>query len=333
MRPQGKKPRVEDTAGLTDAENGCPVPSAHDKLVEASYFFHEMIRNYHWPDEFRYSLGAFLQAARSVVYMLPVDLAGRNGWREWWKAREARLDAEVDWKLMKNYRDTVVHRASLFPSSTAFVGHFKYGKRKLGLVRIPLPPYEDSVNALLRTRPFLQKWEHPHRAWSGEECGIERSWMLKEIPERELVAFCASCWQRIAEVVFDIHDWQGCRYEKANVSEGIRSGYQILRESQVFPEVVKAWDSEPTEMVEGLGKNLELLEAPSPDSKVLQKIDGPKTVKGWVGGRSRFWSSNYRSMLIYSIGDIVITKSTAVFFESSKARVTTLPSPDDETNE
>ena len=80
--------------------------------------------------------------------------------------------------------------------------------------------------------------------------GIERTWVLKEIPNGELVAFCASCWQKIAEVMFEVPEWQKCSYQGGAIFDDIPTDYQVLRESQIFPEVIKAWDDEPTEMVQ-----------------------------------------------------------------------------------
>jgi hypothetical protein len=48
----------------------CPIPFTHDRLHETHHWWHEMARWYHEPQEFRYALGAFIQAARNVTFML-----------------------------------------------------------------------------------------------------------------------------------------------------------------------------------------------------------------------------------------------------------------------
>ena len=50
--------------------NSCAIPLTHDRLAECHYWWHEMVRTYHEPTQFRWTLGAFLQAARSVTFML-----------------------------------------------------------------------------------------------------------------------------------------------------------------------------------------------------------------------------------------------------------------------
>jgi hypothetical protein len=55
-----KKPAPDKdlAASLSESEEPCPVPSAHDKVHEAHYFIHQLIDNYHDPHPFRYQLSA-----------------------------------------------------------------------------------------------------------------------------------------------------------------------------------------------------------------------------------------------------------------------------------
>jgi hypothetical protein len=52
---------------LSGDGSACPIPNTHDRLFEMHYWWHEMARNYHEPDPFRYCLGAFIQVARNVT--------------------------------------------------------------------------------------------------------------------------------------------------------------------------------------------------------------------------------------------------------------------------
>lgn len=51
----------------------CPIPATHDRLFEIHHWWHEMARWYHEPEPFRYRLGAFIQAARNVTFMLQTE--------------------------------------------------------------------------------------------------------------------------------------------------------------------------------------------------------------------------------------------------------------------
>ena len=269
----------------SETEAACPVPSAHDKLGEAHYFLHEMITNYHFPDEFRYSLSAFFQSARSATLMIQSELAHHHGFEDWWKAKQDLMRSDADLKLLNDFQVRTFHKSSLIPESRMFAGHFKYGRPKSGLL-MSLPPMTPTLPALLSARRLLADQEHPHRMWDGEECGIQRTWQLKEIPGRELVEFCIECWERIAEVVADAHAWQGSIFAPEAGCKRSLSDYRSLRESEIFPEVAKAWDSSPTEVIEPKGLNLEFRAEPHIGSEVSHLITKGQRVEGWVGGTS-----------------------------------------------
>jgi hypothetical protein len=145
------------------------MPGTHDKLAEAHYFVHEMVEHYHYPDPFRYSLSAFLQAARNITFILQSEMSGTAEFAEFWTERQAEMRADSDLKLLNDARIVVVHKSSLVPSSSMFMGHFEYGKPNAGFANLPLDPMMESVAALAQGREVLESLEHPHR------CGQERS--------------------------------------------------------------------------------------------------------------------------------------------------------------
>src|SRR6266566_5449935 len=76
----------------------CSIPYTHDRLHECHHWWHEMARNYHEPEPFRYSLGAFLQAARSVTFMLQKEQGAFSdfSWYQQWQER-AKNDELLQW--------------------------------------------------------------------------------------------------------------------------------------------------------------------------------------------------------------------------------------------
>jgi hypothetical protein len=212
-----------------------------------------------------------------------------------------------------------------------FMGHFKYGRPKSGITPLPLDPMTESIVALAHGRRVFQSYEHPHRAWSGEEFGLQRLWALTEAPEVELVQFALGTLTKIASVVSRVHEWAGFGVLKSGNCEHFNSDdYRNLRESEVFVEVAKAWDSDPTEALSPIEHPLPLLEAPLETADTLHEIPAGTVAKGWINTRrSKFWSPDFASMLLYSIGDQPVTKDTAVFFKRSAASVSKLPVSDD----
>ncbi len=301
----------------------CPVPGTHDKLNEAHHFIHEMADHYHQPDEFRYSLSAFLQAARNITFVLQSELSNKAGFKEFWTNHQNTMRSDSDLKLLNDARITVVHKASLVPASSMFIGHFKYGKPKAGFASIPLDPMTDSVQALALGREVDDTFEHPHRAWCGEEFGLHRKWALREAPDRELVQFALSSLDKIADIFSQAHEWAECgAFSPGGCAHLNSEEYRSFRESEIFPEVAKAWDGPPTEQVRPVKDGLSLLSAPSDSARILHWIGEKKVAIGWVNTEpSRFWNREFCSMLLYGIGDDVITTRTAVFFRRSAASI------------
>lgn len=320
------------SASLAGSEDECPIPSAHDKIGEAHYFIHEMVKQYHHPHPFRYSLSAFLQAARSSTLMLQKELAQADGFEAWWESRRARMAADPDLKLLSELRVEVFHRSALVPASSLTVGLFQYGRLKAGVTRLKADPMTDSLASLLAGRGKMLPLYgvHPHRAWSGEELGVQRKWSLDDLKRRELVGFCMASWVKLAEIVAEAHGWLGrtMRHE-ASCHEWLEDA-AVLRESEVFSEVEKAWEGPPTEEVRPRNDSLLLLEAPHEEAAVLHKIAPPPTVKGWVGESSGLWPSEYLSMLVYSIDGTVVTSHTGVFFDRRQAVIEGVPPPEEE---
>jgi hypothetical protein len=317
---------------LSGSSNDCPIPSAHDKLAEAHYFIHDMLGNYHRPHEFRYSLSGFLQAARSTTLMLQSELRSRAGFDDWYAGRRQHLSTDADLRLLNRLRVRVVHQNSLVPASSMFAGYLKYRRPKLGF-QMPLNPMMDTLAALVETRRVLGDLPHPHRIWIGEELGIQRKWSLAEIEGRELVQFCMDCWKKISVVIVEAHSWCGADLEPQMTCGGEVGEAQLLTESEVFPEVARAWDESPTEIVSPRENELPLLNAPLDSADRLHVITAPASAKGWVTVGSPYWSSEYASMLVHSIGDSEVNENTCVFFEHKKAFISVAPQEDEHEEE
>src|ERR1039457_7241249 len=83
---------------LAEGRGQCPIPATHDRVNECHYWWHEMARNYHEHNGFRWSLGAFIQAARSMTFMLQAEKGSFKdfGWYEQWQS-EARQEPLLRW--------------------------------------------------------------------------------------------------------------------------------------------------------------------------------------------------------------------------------------------
>jgi hypothetical protein len=94
----------------------CPIPFTHDRLAERHHWWHEMAYYYHEPEPFRYRLGAFLQAARNVTFMLQKEkeVFADFGWYSEWVLK-VKKDEVLRW--LNDARTDFVHRQALQPKS------------------------------------------------------------------------------------------------------------------------------------------------------------------------------------------------------------------------
>jgi hypothetical protein len=315
----------EQRAWTGGVEAKCPCPSTHDKLQEAHYFVHQMVDHYHEPDQFRFSLSAFLQASRSVTFFLQTEAASSPGMKSWYQATQASLAADADLKALNSLRVQTVHKTALAVNSRARIGMYKHGSCRLALPMIPMKPDTDGFTGLITARMLLDDFNlvNPQRVWIGEEIGIDREWILEELPGREITKVCIDSLEQLRRIVWDAHEAhsgihhpfpeEGCRH-----SEG---GYTVIRESQMFPEIVRAWDGELPEILSAGPTGLRFLAGPSPAAPIWHELMPGQKARAWVGAPSTHWGSGYVSALLHSIKRKRVDKRTAVFFAMRDASV------------
>src|SRR5262249_46461350 len=158
-----------------------------------------------------FHLSAFLSASRSITWMLQKELRHRDGFAAWYEPRQRAMKDDPDLRVLNELRVGVVHEQSLVPASTAWVGFCKYGEPRLGFGNFA-SPLNPSIQMLLLVRRHLPDYVHPHRMWMGEEFGVQRKWVLSQKPDSELIEFCVSAWQKLANVVADAHVWLRAGY-------------------------------------------------------------------------------------------------------------------------
>src|SRR5438093_642613 len=98
MDLERKAPPKTFAEKFTGRGGSCAIPLTHDKLWEIHHWWHEMARAYHEPDPFRWALGALIQAARGVTFMLQNEQAAFKDfkWYEEWTAK-AKGDPLLVW--------------------------------------------------------------------------------------------------------------------------------------------------------------------------------------------------------------------------------------------
>lgn len=187
----------------------CPVPATHDKLEEAHYFLHGMLFTIHHPDEFRWNLNAFLQACRSVLYLVKADLRRREGFAEWWESANVELNGNPVVRRVIDSRNFAVHERMLNQSSKVDAG--LYRGRKMKLVFFGDPPNDWYSEALLRYDAFV--WtgvflDAEHSEY-GMQFGVKREWRVAELGDGDVVVRCDEAFSALGLFVAAAHQFAG----------------------------------------------------------------------------------------------------------------------------
>lgn len=203
--PESRIPETLGEALGTDAP--CRIPATHDRLLECHYWWHEMGRNYHEPQQFRWALGAFLQAARSVTFMLQAEratFADLSFYDQWCSAEENRPLL----KWINEARVETVHKNPLLPRSWIRLTCLDAAGHPILDVadlldedddkRIGFSPFVCSHRLMAMTDGM----ERP-----GQEHGhlVERHWEMDSMPGRELLDLCADAYALLDQVVGEAH--------------------------------------------------------------------------------------------------------------------------------
>ena len=191
---------------LTQGRGQCPIPATHDRLNECHYWWHEIARNYHEPNEFRWSLGAFIQAARSMTFMLQAEHRSFKDftWYADWQSK-ARQEPLLRW--INDTRVQMVHQSALATSSWArFTCLFKKSdprarRRDQDDWDDPYAgPIDIVLNPFLCTHYYIKTGlaeDHPHE--------YLRHWEIDSLPNRELLDACAGVVDLLHELSIEAH--------------------------------------------------------------------------------------------------------------------------------
>ena len=300
---QGK--RAQRIGEALHGTAGCSMPGTHDRLEESKYFLLRMLATYHYPDEFRWNLHAFVQSINSFAQIGLMECQG-SAELSAFKQNLFSLMSEKDWRNLLDMRNQAVHKEPLLGNASMFVGMYRNKKSKLAM-RIPIPPHIPSWKALAKTRNE-KKFVDPHRGDIGEECGLERIWQLPQFGS-ELSSVCADILARCGEV---LRHSPGHREFKDFPGTFDCDSPRMMFEHEVFPEIIKAWDgavlSSLTSKVD-----TDILLLPNDGSEVLHRISEGAEIHAWTSS-PMVWNGLYSSILVYSIDDVEIRENTAGFY-------------------
>jgi len=174
----------------------CPIPFTHDRLQELHYWWHELARNYHEPDPFRWSIGAFVQAARSITFMLQKEKSvfPEFGWYEEW-ASKARENVLLKW--LHDTRTDVVHHQALEPHSWLEIRCIGNPSQGHGDEE---DPFRFKANPFACTHRYIQLGP-----WTDHGHEFVRHWSMEGLNDREFLDAAGEIYDQLDSLVVEAH--------------------------------------------------------------------------------------------------------------------------------
>jgi len=160
-----------------------------------------MAELYHEPDPFRYRLGAFAQAARSVTFMLQTEKAIFENFdfyeKDW--VDKAKGDPIMQW--LNNTRTNSFHRSALAPSSWLQMECFRNPRKS---------PWDEEDSPIGTKDPFQCTHFYMNMGPTTDHGhNFTRQWSMEGLGGRELLEVCAEIYDRLDEIVTEAHQRLG----------------------------------------------------------------------------------------------------------------------------
>jgi len=179
----------------------CPIPATHDRLAEVHHWWHEMAELYHEPDPFRYRLGAFAQAARSVTLMLQTEKAIFENFDFYEKDWVAKASADPVMRWLRDTRNNGFHRSALAPSSWLQMECFRNPRKS---------PWDEEDSPIGTRDPFQCTHFYMNTGPTTDHGhNFTRQWSMEGLDGRELLEVCAYIYDKLDEVVTEAHKHLG----------------------------------------------------------------------------------------------------------------------------
>ncbi|MGH2500050.1 MAG: hypothetical protein ACRDF0_08190 [Candidatus Limnocylindria bacterium] len=189
-------------------EKSCPLASAHTRLRQSHDLWHRVVAAYPDPDEFVLQLNQLIVTLRQVTFMLQKQKTKIDDFDTWYGEWQDRLRADPIMKWLHDARTHIEKRGDLELASTA----------RVELVAGWLPgPYADlEVPPLIgpdELAPFVKETfsDLPESISKQGVLRVERRWISKDFPDRELTEICAYGYGVMATMLAEAHERLGLR--------------------------------------------------------------------------------------------------------------------------
>jgi len=186
-------------------EENCPIPSTHERCVEARYFLVQCLLNYHAPQPFIHNLNAFIQASRNITFMLQSEAGESNELKVWYGIKREEMKNLPALRRFVDARNIVVKQSSLKSKSVVACGLFRGRRMKLSM-NTDIKPFTETKTLLEATAKFVGNlFLGGKHEQVGEQAGVERTWVVEELGEGEAISKCIAAMNYMFSLVEEAH--------------------------------------------------------------------------------------------------------------------------------
>lgn len=184
-----------------ESEEKCPVPGAHARLGQSHRLWHQALKEYADPQGFCTNLNATVQALRSVTFILQKEKRAIPNFEVWYRPWQDRLKEDADLRWLIQARNRIEKEGDLSSHSIVKIS-------VLAGWNGPMMIAEESLDPLTPTMEVLEKVQRFKLSPEIQRDGvviIERMWIVKDFPDRELLDLLAHCYGVLATLLADAH--------------------------------------------------------------------------------------------------------------------------------
>ena len=173
--------------------------------------------------------------------MLQAEPNKPSSFEEWYKIKQEDMRANKFLKNFINARNIVVKQSSLSSKSKAWSGIFRGRKLKLAL-GTEVHPFTDTKEFLKKMQELMigTFMDEEHSA-IGEQIGVERSWIVEEIGESEVVLLCNEALNYMGQLLAEAKVLFGKEAKYENIELDL-SSIQVLLETDIDPSLIEKWN-------------------------------------------------------------------------------------------
>jgi len=153
-----------------------------EKLLEAKHFLEQMMENQSDQSAFKYSLSAFLAAARSVTFIMQKEFDKVSDFKKWYAKKQGEMKSDEAMRLLKDKRTMTIHRQPVRPHAHVNVS-----------ISESVAVSESISIVITRADGTVERRESeptpPPVPAKGEDT-TEWRWYFDELPEKDVITVC-----------------------------------------------------------------------------------------------------------------------------------------------